>query len=357
MYTILMAHRCYYVPANCNPVINAGQLYGSCPALGTVEGYVFNYDGLAVSGATIATAQGNTTTSGPDGHYSIFPVQAGSTPLSCGKAGYNTVTDYVTVLIGETVTHDFTLTQPNLVVNPLYIEETLNPGEYFTTSMNVLNNGNGPLDWTAEVVYPETDYVVNPAGYSPQMPAPNGPASIGYGEVTGEGSRDLMLCPEGSLFSIIPTGFNNAYTSTLGAGYKCYQSFSGVEDNISTVTFWGVFSSLTLPTTPQTFLVELLQPGSTPGAVVTTVTAQVTPVNTGQILLGSYQIGQFTVEVPSTELAAGWLSAQFQSSPTFYWLNTTAGAGFPAMQNTLTLTERLAMCLSVAAAAAASAIG
>ena len=49
-----------------------------------------------------------------------------------------------------------------MIVNPLYIEETLNPGEYFTTSLNVLNNGNGPLSWEAVIVYPETDNV--PAG-------------------------------------------------------------------------------------------------------------------------------------------------------------------------------------------------
>ena len=55
------------------------------------------------------------------------------------------------MISGETVTYDFTLTQPNMVVNPLIIEETLNPNEYFTTSLNVLNNGNGPLDWQATV--------------------------------------------------------------------------------------------------------------------------------------------------------------------------------------------------------------
>ena len=187
--------------------------------------------------------------------------------------------------------------------------------------------------------------MVNPAGYEPQMPAPNGPASIGYGPATGDGNRDLMTCSEESLFGINPVGFNNAYTSTLSAGYKCYQSFSGLEDDIAQVTFWGVFSSLTLPAGPVPFLIELRQPGSTPGAVVTTLTASIQGVNTGQILLGSYQIGQFVVDVPATALPAGWLSVQFQSSPTFYWLNSTAGAGFPAMQNTLTLTERLAMCL------------
>ncbi len=317
---------------------------------GNIEGYVFNYDGLAISGANIAVEGGPSTTSGPDGHYLLEDVYSGDQTVVCFKAGYNPISAVIEVISDETVTHDFILTQPNMVINPLYIEETLNPNEYFTTSMNVLNNGNGPLGWEAEIQYPETEnasgnYTINPPGYEPEQVQPNGPASVGYGEATENGSRDLMLCPEGSSFSIPPVGFNNAYTSTLSAGYKCYQSFSGVTGSISTVTFWGVFSSYTLPASPVPFLIELRQPGGTPGAVVTTVTASILPVNTGQILLGSYQIGQFVVEVPSTALAAGWLAVQFTSSPIFYWLNTQSGAGFPAMQNTLTLTERLAMCL------------
>ncbi len=339
-----------YGNSNGPPNILPGQLYASCPSLGSIEGYVFNYDGLAIAGATILVENGPTTTSGPNGHYFMSGINGGPNTIGCTKAGYNPAIDIVTIIAADTVTHNFTLTQPNMVVNPLFVEETLNPNEYFTMSMNVLNNGNGPLHWEAEIQYPETEnasgnYIINPPGYEPEQVQPNGPASVGYGEATENGSRDLMLCPEGSLFSIPPVGFTNAYTSTLSYGYKCYQSYSGVTGAISTVTFWGVFSSYTLPASPVPFLIELRQPGGTPGAVVTTVTASILPVNTGQFLLGSYQIGQFTVEVPSTELAAGWLAVQFTSSPIFYWLNSMSGAGFPAMQNTLTLTERLAMCL------------
>jgi hypothetical protein len=182
---------------------------------------------------------------------------------------------------------------------------------------------------------------------SAQTVSPSGISSIGYGTVTesGNGSRDVMQCPEGSLFSIVPLNSSNAYTSTLGADYKCYQSYSGVTDDIAQVTFWGVFSGYSLPTTAGPFLIELHQPGGTPGAVVTTVTANLLGVNTGQLLMGSYQIGVFTVDVPATTLPAGWLSVQFQSSPTFFWLNTLDGAGFPGMQNITMLPERLSMCL------------
>ncbi|MCK9400807.1 MAG: carboxypeptidase-like regulatory domain-containing protein, partial [Bacteroidales bacterium] len=332
------------------PNIMPGQLYGSCPMTGAVDGYVFNYDGLAVSGATIIVENGPTTTSGPNGYYLLEDVNGGSTTIACTKTGYNTAIDVVAVLAGDTVPHNFTLTQPNMIINPLLIEETLNPGEYFTTSLNVLNNGNGPLGWEAVINYPETDnsggnYIINPPGYQTEQVEPNGAASTGYGTVIENGSRDLMICPEGSLFSIPPVSSTNAYTSTLGAGYKCYQSYSGVEGAISAVTFWGVFAGYTLPTTPGNFLIELCQPGSMPGAVVTTVTIPLVGVNTGQLLLGSYQIGIFTAEIPPTDLPAGWLAVQFQASPTFYWNNTQAGAGFPAYQNSNPLPERLAMCL------------
>ena len=144
----------WYVPPGyngCNPVIFAGQLYGTCPIFGDVEGYVFNYDGLAISGAIVGEQGGPTATTGPNGYYFLPGVTAGQTPLSAGKAGYNITTDIVTVLLNDTVQHNFTLTQPNMVINPLYIEETLNPNEFFTTSLNVLNNGNGPLDYQATI--------------------------------------------------------------------------------------------------------------------------------------------------------------------------------------------------------------
>ncbi len=133
------------------PNIMPGQLYGTCPQTGSVDGYVFNYDGLAIANANIFVENGPTTTSGPDGYYLLENVNGGSTTIACAKAGYNTAIDVVPVVAGETVYHEFHLTQPNMVVNPLNIEETLNPNEYYTTSLNVLNNGNGPLDWQATI--------------------------------------------------------------------------------------------------------------------------------------------------------------------------------------------------------------
>ena len=111
-----------------------------------------------------------------------------------------------------------------------------------------------------------------------------------------------MLCPDGSIFSIPPVSSNNGYTSTAGLPYFVYQSFSGVSGAISQVTFWAIYTSA--PPASPTFLVNICEPGSTPGAVVTTITAAIPAVNTGVMVIG-YPTYQFTVEVPSTTLEAG----------------------------------------------------
>ena len=287
----------------------------------------------------------------PMDYYLLENVNSGDQIVNCFKPGYNLATVTLDVISDETVDYDFTLTQPNMMVNPLYIEETLNPNEYFTTSLNVLNNGNGPLHWEAEIIYPEVDAqlvgtVIPELPASMYNPTENSSLNGGNGVALGEdGSRDLMLCPEGSMFSIPPQASNNGYTSTAGMPYFVYQSFSGLESPITQITFWGLYTST--PAASPTFLINICEPGATPGAVVTTLTVAIPSVNTGVPVIG-YPSYQFTVEVPPTALEAGWVGVQQQTtSPTFYWLNTMAGAGFPAYQvGAGPLPERVALCLT-----------
>jgi hypothetical protein len=118
-----------------------------------IRGFVFDYDGISLPGATVAVLDGPSTTSGSDGYYFLECMNSGEMTIGCGKAGYNPVSTSVETYPGDTVTHSFILTQPNMVINPLYIEETLNPGEYYTTFLNILNNGNGNLFWQANINY------------------------------------------------------------------------------------------------------------------------------------------------------------------------------------------------------------
>lgn len=118
---------------------------------GNIEGNISNYNGLSISGATIAVQNGPSTTSDAGGHYLLTGVNAGNQTVNCSKTGYNTTFVIVNVSPGDTVSHDFMLTQPNMVINPLYINEMLNPGEFYTTFLSILNNGTGPLGWQATI--------------------------------------------------------------------------------------------------------------------------------------------------------------------------------------------------------------
>ena len=80
-----------------------------------------------------------------------------------------------------------------------------------------------------------------------------------------------MVCPDGSLFSIPPVRLTMVTPAHKAPDINVHRAYSGVTGAISTVTFWGVFAGGTLPTSPGNFLIEFSQPGSVPGAVVTTV--------------------------------------------------------------------------------------
>jgi len=131
----------FYVPNNGNPVIYPGQLYAACPPGGAVEGYVFNYYGLAIAGAIVGQEDGPTTTTDASGYYFLSDVAAGDQVILAYKTGYNVASAVVTIIANSTVTQDFTLTQPNMVISPLFIEQTLNPNEYYTTNISILNMG------------------------------------------------------------------------------------------------------------------------------------------------------------------------------------------------------------------------
>ena len=317
---------------------------------GDIQGYVFNYYGLAISGASIGVTGFPPTTSGADGSYLLQDIPSTTWNVSCSKEGYNTAVASVYVPEGGVATQNFTLTQPNMVINPLYVEETLNPGEYYTFSMNVLNNGNGPLHWEAEIQYPDnsSEGGTTPPEEDQTVYPPNGNPSLA--EVNGEpldddGTRNLMACPDGSIFSCPPQSSNNGFTSTLGTGYKVSQQFNNVTGAITQITFWGLYTST--PAASPTFKVDICQPGATPGAIVTTVTLPILAVNTGVPVIG-YPTYVFTVAVPPTALTEGWVTVEQQtSSPTFYWMNTFAGAGLQCYQAGYGYrTERVCLCLA-----------
>ncbi len=180
---------------------------------------------------------------------------------------------------------------------------------------------------------------------------------VGGGSVV-PGSLNAIVNPSGSFFSYLPSGWTEGYTSdsrTIGT-YKCFQYFTGVSGTFNTVTIWAVNSSFTTPLA-FTLKVELYSASETSSTLGTTAvplsstTALVQPVATGEILTSPpiYNIYSYTIPIPATALASGWVSVQAQtasSSDVFYWLNTTSAPSNSCFQlNGPTRTMGLSLAL------------
>ena len=131
---------------------------------GIVQGFVTNGYGVPLPGATVVAVGENgtfSTTSAANGSYIIDDISIGTYTMSAGKAGYNTITvNNVIIYTGATTYQNFALTQPSMAVTPNPYTVTVNPNELYQGSLNIANNGNGPLGWEVEVEYIEIDNVV-----------------------------------------------------------------------------------------------------------------------------------------------------------------------------------------------------
>ncbi len=341
-----------------NATGNATWSFTTTLGVGTLEGYTINGFGIPLGGVSVELFNGLTTmstTSAPNGFYQFALISAGDYALTASIAGYNDNVMNIYVAPATTTYQNITMHRPAMAVTPNPYSVTVNPNEQYQGALNINNNGDGLLNWTAEVIYPTTASapVIDPN--IPQVDFNSLPhtqiSTIGPGNGQAMSSREGMNCPEGSVFSNTPVSSNNGYTSTTTAGYKCYQQFLGATGSFNTVTFWAIFTAA--PPATMNFNIEILNPGATPGTVVSSLNVDAAPVNTNVPVIG-YNTYYFTVEVPSTNMADGWISVQATTaSPTFYWLNTFTGTG-TAYQNAVLLTEKLAMCLSGSGSSGAS---
>ncbi|MCK4289202.1 MAG: carboxypeptidase regulatory-like domain-containing protein, partial [Bacteroidales bacterium] len=125
----------------------------------TIDGHVLNGTGQTIAGATVEVIEiGRTATTNATGYYTLYSIPDGTYNLIAYKTGYNTSDPVViTIIGGALVTQDFVLTQPSIVINPLIMNQTLHPNQYLIDYFGILNTGDGPLDWTAVIVYPPSD--------------------------------------------------------------------------------------------------------------------------------------------------------------------------------------------------------
>jgi hypothetical protein len=88
-----------------------------------------------------------------DGTYTIDPCLTGSYDITCSASAYNDATASADVTENNATTQDFALTAPTIAVDPMEIVVTLDPDQMADTTVNVSNNGNGPLGWGASLEY------------------------------------------------------------------------------------------------------------------------------------------------------------------------------------------------------------
>lgn len=126
------------------------ELYYQVP--GDIEGYVLDGNAQPVPGAIVNTNDNSfIDTTDATGYYLLSQMPTNWQIISASKEGYNTITDSVNILPDSTIQHNFTLTQPNFVFSPTSFNETLNPNEYLTTYLSILNNGDGEGEWEAVI--------------------------------------------------------------------------------------------------------------------------------------------------------------------------------------------------------------
>ena len=268
--------------------------------------------------------------------------------------GMNYVVQTVTFVTGSTITVNWNMAPPLMVITPAILEETMNPNEWRSVPITITNGPTGgPLHWMAEIVFPEPQAKsIAPGEWNQNVVnLPQGNVKDSYLtteniEPSESGNRSNMDCGDESIFSAPPVGQNNAQGSEASNNWLAGQHFTTSGGKIGTVTFWGVY--LSSPPDPKTFEIDFWEDGGSPTTLVASYTADLMKIETGENIFG-YAIYQYYVELDEpVDLQTGWLTVQGQGGTTFYWLNTTSTTE-PSWHSAGTSIGPFAMCLGPAA--------
>jgi hypothetical protein len=150
--------------------------------------------------------------------------------------GQNYVQQNAQFITGQTITLNWNMSSPLMIISPVVLEETMNPNEWRSVPISIVNGGDGPLHWTALIEFgePPTMAVVEPSNWSTNKPvvdATNLEESIAVpGGIEPSGTRDLteyMECSmEEPLFSAPPQNTNNGQAFEDYYGWKAGQHFT-----------------------------------------------------------------------------------------------------------------------------------
>ncbi len=118
---------------------------------GAIDGTVSEMGGGVIAGA-IVTANGYVDTTDAAGYY-YMDVLDGTYDVTASAFGYNSATaPGIVVTAPDTVTVDFELTYPLISVWPTSFSVTLPPDTSLDTTLFIYNTGNGPLDFSINVI-------------------------------------------------------------------------------------------------------------------------------------------------------------------------------------------------------------
>ncbi|GAB1404310.1 hypothetical protein MASR1M74_14890 [Lentimicrobium sp.] len=135
---------------------NATYSFTTTLGVGTLQGFTTNGFGIPLAGVNVSITNGvstYSTVSGPDGAYEIALVTASPYTLTATLAGYNTTVMEIEVAPATTTYVNVEMRRPSMAVTPNPYNVSVNPNEMLNGAMNVLNNGDGQLTWTASINY------------------------------------------------------------------------------------------------------------------------------------------------------------------------------------------------------------
>ena len=89
------------------------------------------------------------------GYYEINPMIAQEYDLTCFAAGFVTYTAEIEVIPDAILIHDIIMGNSTIDVTPPFISITLAPNTQGTEFLTVSNDGNAPLEWYANIEFPE----------------------------------------------------------------------------------------------------------------------------------------------------------------------------------------------------------
>ncbi|PLX13501.1 MAG: hypothetical protein C0598_03425, partial [Marinilabiliales bacterium] len=122
-------------------------------SVGDIEGYVYTTGGTPIQGATVQIEGVTGTTTDATGYYLLEDLELGDYDVWAIADGYSPEMATVGIVVGTAVQQDFYLGTPNLTISPLLLENTLNPGEWFTDYIGMLNTGDGTSYFDATINY------------------------------------------------------------------------------------------------------------------------------------------------------------------------------------------------------------